>query len=253
MGELSQGLLLPVSVISRPVQENEDVTAELKLRKWVPPMEMELYNSQEARVKFPEFCPKTDEDRVQNMSLVLHKLEKVPVTITEKRDGTSTTYIWSQEKFLVAGRNFVHNIPGQTSKHYFEMAEKHDLEKKLGQLKKNLAIQGEITGPKIGGNRHGVKENQFNVFNIYSIDESRYLPWDQVVELCTLLQISYVRVIFRGLLSPEQLDVKYFLKLAEEQVYENKQPAEGIVVKTDSGPRISFKAISNKYLLKHGL
>lgn len=250
MGEISQGLLLPVSVVPHPVQEGDDLTGELKLRKWIPSGEIELY--QEGPTKFPSFCPKTDENRVQNLTEILPRLGGIPVTITEKRDGTSTTFIWNG-KFILAGRNLVHSAPGTSSKHYFEMAEKHDLEKKLTQLNRNLAFQGELTGPKINGNRHGLKENQFHVFNIYSIDESRYLPWDQVVDLCTQLQIPHVRVVFRGTLSPEQLEVKYFLKLAEEQVYENKQPAEGVVVKTDIEPRISFKAISNKYLLKHGL
>lgn len=256
LGELSQGLLLPLTVVSRPVTEDEDLTAELKLRKWVPPAEFDQYDAQDGateRVKFPDFIPKTDEDRVQNCTKIIPRLAGVPVTMTIKRDGTSTSYVWFQGKFLVGGRNYLHLAAGAATGHYFAMAKKYDLARKMTDYGKNIAIQGEITGPKLNGNRHGLKEEHFHVFNIYSVDESRYLPWDQVVEICTLLDLPLVRVVFRGVLSDDQLAVDYFLKLAEEQRYENDQPAEGIVIKSDNGPRISFKAISNKYLIKHGL
>jgi len=250
LGELSQGLLLPVSAVSHPVQEEEDLTSELQLRKWVPSTELDLYSTEVSRVPFPDFVPKTNEERVQNRSQTLIRLEGVPITITEKRDGTSVSYIFFQGRFLIGGRNCVHISPGPSTRHYFEMAERYDFAQKMTLLKRNIALQGEITGPKISGNRHGIKENQFHLFNIYSIDESRYLPWDQVVAICAELEVPHVRVIYRGLLPAEQLNVEYFLGLAEQERYENGQLAEGIVVKTD---QTSFKAISNKYLLKYNL
>ena len=256
MGELSQGLLLPVSVIPRPVQLDEDLTAVLGLRKWVPEVEKSLYQEGKDRAPFPSFIPKTDEERVQNFTSKLSRLSGVEVTITEKRDGTSVTYIYHQGVFMVASRNHVlvgSDSSGAAVSHYHRMGEEHGLAQSMATLGKNIAIQAEITGPKIGGNRHGLGKNQLNVFNIYSIDESRYLPWEQVVKICSILRLPLVRVVFQGVIPDDQLTVDYFLKLAEAQKYENQKLAEGIVVKSNTGPRISFKAISNEYLLRYGL
>lgn len=248
-GVISQGLFLPISVVPHSVQEGDDLTTELGLRKWVPSSELDLYQTDNPRSTFPDYIPKTDEERIQNIIKSLSDLVDRPVTITIKRDGTSATY----DKDKIAGRNYVHTAPTGSSKHYFEMEEKYDIKKKLQALQLNIAIQGEITGSKINGNRHGLKENQFHVFNIYSIDSGQYLTWDQVVSICKELGIPTVQEIFRGVIKKEDLTLDYFLQLADSQVYENKLAAEGIVIKTDTLPRVSFKAISNKYLLKHNL
>lgn len=253
MGQLSQGLLGPVSWIAREVQDDEDLTSDFKLKKWLPTTELEAYTSDSGRAPFPSFIPKTSEDRVQNLSKYLSRLDGVDLVITEKRDGTSFTVVQLRGEVLVCGRNFVLTIPTPTSRHYFEVMEEYRLKERLLALGRNIAIQGEITGPKIGGNRHGVSRLEFHLFNVYSIDESRYLPWEQVVEIAEALQVPHVRVVHRGPLAPEQLTVQYFLELAEQQRYENGKLAEGIVVKTNSGPRTSFKAISNSYLLKYNL
>lgn len=54
----------------------------------------------------------------------------------------------------------------------------------------------------------------------------------------------------------EWLHIKNLLDLANSQKYPTNQVCEGIVVKTDSVKpfeRISFKVISNHYLLKYNL
>jgi RNA ligase (TIGR02306 family) len=267
LGQLSQGLLLPISVIDhldadrwegdRPdiiqdnhhVQEDDDLTHVLKLRKWVPKLELDVYKDNKCP-RLPSFIPKTNEERVQNCTKILPRLSEIPVTITEKRDGTSTTYVYMDDTFIVAGRNFIHTEVKPNNRHYFEIADKYDLRNKKVS---GIAIQGEITGPKIGGNRHGLTENQFHVFNIYSIDQSRYLPWDEVVTICKEMKLPHVRVVYIGVITDSELNLKYFMSLAQSQRYENGKYAEGIVVKSNCGPRISFKVISNQYLLKYGL
>ncbi len=253
MGELSQGLLLPCSLLERELHEGDDVTADLHLKKWVPKAELEAYIDLPDQLPFPSFVPRTNEERVQNLTLQLARLEGVEIIATEKRDGTSVTYIKFQDNFWVAGRSRIHTLLNASNNHYFGIKEEYKLEEKMRSYKKNIAIQGEITGPKIGGNRHGIDKNLFHVFKIYSIDESRYLPWEQVLEVCKDLDLPHVRVVFQGIVPKEKLTVEYFLKLASDQHYENGKLAEGIVVLTNSEPRMSFKAISNLYLLEHKL
>ena len=132
-------------------------------------------------------------------------------------------------------------------------------------LQQNIAIQGELVGPKVNANRLRLQDYQFRVFNIWDIENLNYLPWAQVEAICEKLDITTVPVIYHGPARDLQLSLGYsvsaFLQLSEEQKYTAQAAAEGIVVKTDDDDendddgarhrRVSFKVISNKYLLKH--
>jgi hypothetical protein len=98
------------------------------------------------------------------------------------------------------------------------------------------------------------------VFNIYNIDTQEYVSWPEVTDICSKLVLNTVPVIFEGNADELELTVEAFLELALKQLYVTDKDikkcvlAEGIVVKTiDDGPRISFKVVSNEYLLKHDL
>lgn len=133
------------------------------------------------------------------------------------------------------------------------MCDKFDMESKMRNLDKNYAIQGETVGPKINGNKLKLKDFDFRVFNIYDIDNRRYLSWDKVVEITDELGLNRVPELFRGIYTDEMATVQYLLKFAEELEYAPKVPAEGIVIKNNGHlKRRSFKAISNKFLLKNG-
>lgn len=127
----------------------------------------------------------------------------------------------------------------------------------MTNLQRNLAIQGELVGPKVNANRMRLENYQFRVFNIWDIDEKTYLPWAEVECICDKLELATVPVIYQGPASDLPLTVPAFLLLAEQQKYTSQALAEGIVVKTDDNNfnlrRVSFKVISNKYLLKHKL
>ena len=111
-----------------------------------------------------------------------------------------------------------------------------------------------MVGPKVNANRLRLSDYQFRVFNIWDIDNSFYLPWTEVENVCEELQLPTVPVVYRGPANKLELTVPAFLKLAEEQTYASNVLGEGIVVKTDDDSRrLSFKVISNKYLLKHKL
>jgi len=136
-------------------------------------------------------------------------------------------------------------------------------------LGRNIAIQGEICGPKINGNRMKRKDNDYFIFNIWDIDNQYYLPLADVQEITKSLGLKTVDILYVGKLTEmkelvvtcNKDDEGYvkavstaILNYASDQEYGKGVPAEGIVIKTDFGkeyPRISCKAISNKYLLKH--
>lgn len=76
--------------------------------------------------------------------------------MTEKLDGTSTTYVWFSGEFYVAGRNFFLTDKDNA---YAKFAEGCGLKPKMQLLGRDLAIQGELCGPKIQKNRLGLTAN----------------------------------------------------------------------------------------------
>lgn len=176
------------------------------------------------------------------------------IIITRKEDGSSATFVYKDGHFSICGRNFTWLAPSGASKNYFLIANKFNIEAGMTALQRNIAIQGELVGPKVNANRMRLEDYQFRVFNIWDIDEKTYLQWKEVEAICEELKLGTVPVVYHGPANELELTVPAFLLLAEEQKYGSHVLAEGIVVKTDDdGRRVSFKVISNKYLLKHNI
>lgn len=195
----------------------------------------------------------------QKCTSVLADLANQDVVVTRKEDGTSATFAWSsvadadekKETFLVCGRNFQVDRKEKDGKKYWEMADKYKMEEGMKKLGRNLAIQGEICGPKIGGNKLGLSELDLFVFNIWDIDDHRYLSWDDVVKITDEMKLKRVPEIYKGKFKPEWKDQVALMEFADAQEYSVGIPAEGIVVKNNYGkerPRHTFKVISNKFL-----
>lgn len=260
LGVISQGLLGPLSWLPHEKEEEKkegtNVTALLNVRKYVAPAEMDVYKTDNKTTAFPNFVPRTDEERIENLSSgSLPRLVGQPVIITRKEDGTSVTFVFCRGTFLVCSRNNAIDAKSDAVNHrpYLEMAKKHDLEVKMAALGKNIAIQGEIVGPKINGGRLKIKENELRVFNGWDIDNARYLPWEEVKEICTKCGIQTVPVIYEGEFKKEWESVSALRDMATRLEYAPNLPAEGMVVKTNTHPRVSFKVISPTYLLRYGL
>ena len=266
-GVVSQGLLAPLSWLESRgydisnIQEGEDVTDRMGVTKYISSEEIDQYvpaghswRDDVTRAPFPVSIPKSEEVRLQNKPYLLDYLRDRTVVVTRKEDGCSATFVFENGIFRVCGRNFEWLIPTCTSRVYHLIADKYAIEEKMRALGKNIALQGEVVGPKINSNRHRLAELTFRVFNIWDLDTSMYLLWEDVECLCQSIGVDTVPVVFRGPATGLPLSVEGLLGLAGDQRYEGQGLAEGIVVKSnDDGKRLSFKVISNKYLLKHNL
>jgi RNA ligase (TIGR02306 family) len=263
---ISQGLVGPLDWLRRrsaaaglQISEDDDVTEIMGVTKWIPEEERALYDPK-LRHEWPSHVPKTDEDRAQNCLRGLKKYRTHNIVITKKYDGTSTTFMWDG-RFIVCSRNSELRRPAATAKIsgpeklYFNMADKYGMEEKLTKLGRNIAIQGETVGPTINANRMELRDIDFFVFNIYDIDNGRYMCWDQVMQICNDLGLKTVDVVYRGPVLDSHLNITSLLELADAQSYASGAACEGIVLKTDncSDERFSCKVISNKYILKHDL
>jgi RNA ligase (TIGR02306 family) len=269
-GVITQGLLCPMSWLSDrgiadidKFKEGDDVSQEMGVIKYISPEESGQYapgGKVSSRKAFPGFVPRTDATRIQHdPDYFLEAIRDREVTVTRKEDGCSGTFIYHDQKYIICGRNFQWDAADrkEVAADYFHVQDKYEIKEKLRALGRNIAIQGEICGPTISGNRANVTERTFSVFDAYDIDRGEYLPYDELSQLCVDLGLPSVPLLYRGPANALELTLEGFLKLAEETEYGPDLPAEGIVVKADAVSaqlgRVHFKTISNKYLLKHKL
>ena len=133
---------------------------------------------------------------------------------------------------------------------FWKVAIENDIESKLRSLNMNLAIQGELCGPGIQGNRYMLSSYDIFVFNVYDIDKQQYLvPYDRRL-LIMDLGLRHVPLLAEQYMLTEQQTINDVLLFAEDKSYlNNKVEREGLVFK-NVVDGTSFKAISNRYLLK---
>jgi RNA ligase (TIGR02306 family) len=263
VGIISQGLLGPLKWLEdrhfdvSKCREGDDVTIQMGVKKYVSNDEIEQYDIKPN--KFPSNIPKTDEDRIQNNINMITKLLNRNIIITEKADGCSCTFVYDNGVFNICSRNFICQENDEKSIHSI-LATKLDIHQKMISYNKNIAIQGEIVGPKVNCNRMQLDDQTFKVFNIFDIDNRTYLLYDDVNNICTQLELDQVKLIYNGnfnkLKISEIIDTKIILNglinMSNSLEYKQGCPAEGMVIKSnDNDDRISFKILSNVYLLKH--
>ncbi len=251
-GALSQGLFLPLNQFDLgDVAAGDDVTEKLGVTKYEPPLP--AGNQGEIGGLFPGFVPKTDEIRVQSAPEVTAEIFNSPYAITLKYDGTSATYCVDARngEFLACGRNYAIS---EGDSFYWRIARQYDLPAKLA-AHPNMAIQGEICGPGIQKNKLELKQIALFAFNVYDIAEQRYLDHQEARDFLAEIGVSAVETLETGAsFGYNQNDL---LALAEGKYSGTSNEREGIVVRPLTerrsevlGGRLSFKAISNRFLLK---
>ena len=257
-GQISQGLLLPLSTwapLNRPwtVGEEEfvegtDITEYLGIQKWEPPIPAQLQGVMKGN--FPSFIPKTDQPRVQNLTKELEAYRGRSFEVTEKLEGTSFTCFIHDDTFNVCSRNI--NLKESEGNTYWDVARVYNIEEKLREFGyQGLAIQSEIVGPGVQKNIYNLKEHQFFVFDVYDIKGGRYFTPQERRELCN--QLGFKHAPFLGYFNLIDTQMGDILSMADGFSELNDQVLrEGIVFKSECGT-LSFKSISNQYLLKSKL
>ncbi len=254
-GQVSQGLILPIKELSifqfassSNLSEGDDVTDILGITKYEPPIPAELAGK--VKGGFPHFIPKTDEERVQNLSKEYDewKLQsKHKFYVTEKLDGSSATYYIKDGVFGVCSRNLeLLETEGNT---FWKVARELDLENKMKSLNMNISLQGELIGEGIQGNPYKIKGQTVRFFTGFDIDKFKRISFTQLVVMLMELNLQYVPVLNDefGFVLPDTIEGMLEYAEGKSQLNENTE-REGVVVRSMDGT-ISFKAISNKFLL----
>lgn len=256
-GQISQGLILPISVLNPPNTnmyvtpfEGLDVTEILGIIKYEPPMPANLVG----KVKgiFPSFIPKTNEERIQNLTKEYEKWKiqsKHQFYVTEKLDGSSSTFYIKNGVFGVCSRNL--DLLETEENTFWKVARYLDLENKMKSLDFNLALQGELIGESIQGNPYKLKGQSVRFFTGFNIDTYQRMGYNEFTEILTKLNLESVPLLNQDLDFTLPNTIDEMLKYAEgKSMLNNQTEREGVVVRSLDGT-ISFKAVSNIFLLKN--
>ena len=270
-GVISQGLLAPIAgnyPELSDVTDGQDVTELLRVEHYDEVAESlrdaigGTAASDEVMGKFPSaFIPKTDEERIQNLGDYFDTMKGRIFEVTEKNDGASATIFLSkivdeENPFGVCSRNmrlkpeWAKGVPVQ-----WQIAKKYDMAAKLEQINAmfscEFAFQGELVGPGVNRNRDKYTDLEWHVFKIWDITNQRYLNPNQAQNLCLEMGIPYVPVINSAMKAFDELTtMEAILEFAEGKTARGHE-REGVVFKSvDDKPFVSFKVVSNRYLLK---
>lgn len=255
-GQLSQGLALhPINVfpdeskepgffnwVFRAHEAEEDLTEVCGVEKWEPVIPANLAGK--VRGNFPSFLRKTDQERIQNLDInKLHGLYEV----TMKLDGSSMTVYRHEGRFGVCSRNL--DLIETEDNSFWRVARLLKIEEMMIENNyDNIAIQGELMGPGVQGNKEGLKELDFFVFDIF--DEGKgYVNGYIRRMMANILGLTHVPII--DPLLEFNMSMEEALEYANGPSL-NAKLREGVVLKDLNNPNNSFKIISNAWLLKNG-
>ena len=244
-GQLSQGLLLPISILptTTVIEVGNDVTELLGVLKWERPISPQLYG--QAKGYFPSFLRKTDQERVQNIGVQLQYYINQTFEVTIKLDGSSCTIFSYNEEDGVCSRNL--ELKRDENNAFWKIALEYDIHKKIRAYGKNLAVQGELIAPNIQSNYEKVNKPEFYVFDIFDVDKQEYMLPKERQEFCKILNIPHIPIIDKAFSMIDNVDM--LLDMAEGNGMNVGVKREGLVFKHNNS-EFSFKAISNSYLLK---
>ena len=276
-GQLSQGLVLPISAahdaFPKPwleiyeehfghphaFNEGDDVTGLLGIVKWdTPPPGIFMGQGKgglptNAKGSFPDWLPKTDEERIQNCWNMLPK--NIEYVETEKLHGTSATYYLKDGVFGICSRNL--DLKPEEGGLYTEMANELGIEEKMRAFfskegaESGVAIQGEIIGEGINKNYNHIERRKFFVFNVFSSLANGYFDHQCAHAATGSMGLTYVPVVNEHYKLPATC-AEALLGVEGPSTIGHQPVREGSVIRHSLpyGRRISAKLVSNQYLSK---
>ncbi len=305
MKQISQGLAKPISILAEfginpeKVKEGDDYTDKIGVVKYDPEAEKE---AKQARMRAPDnswqrffsripiigrffrrktgqgyfptdIVKKTDEERWQNTSPFMFKTwPGQEIEITEKLDGTSTTFIykpgrwWWPETFMVCSRN--QRLPKDNGSVYWSIALDEKILDKMRLVHKFLKLadndyliwQGETLAPNIQGNNYQVGKPKFYLFNFKTFDGKleKQLDHQNTTSVINLTGIALRQV---PLIASQRLyDYKTLADMIRRRPWglkshlNQKVDAEGVVIRLRDQNQNCFRSMKNvnvEWLLKN--
>ena len=215
---------------------------------------------------WPVWVVKTDEERCQNLPH-LFPGDDTEWIVTEKIDGTSTTFtmkkkLFGKRDFYICSRNVVFDKPEKTCFYetnvYTEMAEHYDIENLLNEMLNDhkdvefITLQGETYGEGIQKRDYSIGHHDFMAFNLifgYKNGEVERLNPILMTKVLSNYDIPCVPIVNECYTLPATCEELLDYAASETSKLDGGM-REGIVLRTKDGKQ-SFKAVSNEFLLKY--
>lgn len=258
-GQLSQGLLLPISEfpeIPSGADVGYDVTELLGVRKWE--IEERATTGGTVAGTLPYDIPHTDETRVQAEPGLIQAFSGLEYYISTKMDGSSHSIGIDEDGFHVTGHNFEYKDDDSNS--FYRLVKARDYKSAMEKYVKEhdlktLTIQGELCAPGIQQNRLRLSKPEWYVFTIR--ENGRRVGLNKMLSVCKELGMDHVPIEEVGVDLPSKYPTVEALLERADGEYPKGGKKEGIVVRPTEpvfcpliSESLSMKVVSNKYLLK---
>ena len=259
-GQISQGLLLPVSAfpaIPADAELGTDVTEILGVKKWE--IEERITTGGTMIGTLPYDIPHTDETRVQAEPDLIQAFAGLEYYISTKMDGSSHSVGIDENGFHVTGHNYEYKDDGNSP--FYELVKSMDLQAKMEAFAtaNNLStftIQGELCAPGIQKNRLKLTKPAWYVFTIR--ENGKRVGLTRMLEVCEKLQLESVPIEEIGTDLPVKYPTVEALLERADGNYPKGGKKEGIVIRPTEpvycelvSGALSMKVVSSKYLLKN--
>jgi RNA ligase (TIGR02306 family) len=133
---------------------------------------------------------------------------------------------------------------------FWKVAREMNIKERLLSTGRNLCIQGELIGEGIQKNPYKIKGHTVKFYNAFDIDKQERLHLHEFMDIIKGIGFETVPILGIEFALPETIEE--LLKQAEgKSVLNASTEREGIVIRSID-TTVSFKAISNKFLLKGG-
>jgi len=274
---ISQGIIFPMSIIDIVPEEGLDVTILLGITKVVEDEEEIITTEKQNRFmtylgfrflhklfapkkisgNWESFLPrKSDEENVQKIfTSIVSNHGRGGYVVSEKMEGQNISFYRLKRKNIfgfgkvhygVCSRN--RHLPRNDGSDFWTAIEKNNFQSKLEMTNMNVLVRGERCAPRVQNNIYKFPDDRIFIFDVWMIDEKRFLNYDEMIEFCS--KYGFETVPF--------LDVEYTLPetVTELLNYSNgvsamfKTKREGIVIRKRDNYNISFKVKSPEYLVK---
>lgn len=262
-----------ISKYDKMRQRHPDLFKKNKLVKWLFARQwgrkllFVFLGKKKDKRSWPVWVVKTDEERCQNLPHLFPNNE-VEWIVTEKIDGSSTTFTIKgrgrKQEFYVCSRNVCFDTPEKAercfydSNIYIEMAEKYNIKEVLQEFLNDhddldfVTIQGETYGAGVQNRTYGIEGHDFMAFNLifgYKNGEVERFNPITMTKILSNYDIPCVPVVHECYILPTTCEELLDYAASEESKIDGGM-REGIVLRTNDGEK-SFKAVSNKFLLKY--
>jgi len=259
-GELSQGVVFPLDILPEIVNdikreelpENTNLTEVLNILKYD-----DSGLSNDKPNAWPSNLPKTDEERIQNIFKDLKnsfKEEELVFIETEKLDGTSFTAFLDSDKLVVCSRNYIVDEDNDLYKVALNTNVKDKLIEIRNKYNLNAMLQGECIGPKIQNNRYKLNDRKVFFFRMFNINDLKFVDFEKFLDIAKDLNILTVPIINYNYVLPENIKILLNHVNGNSALCKTtKREGSVFIMKNKlnyNQNRLSFKAISNEFLLK---